>query len=391
MARIQEGPQAFFRLGPVDPAKAPCFGLLRGDIVARIDANYWRLTPVVRERFAKPLFPIESLGQSLTVVQYGSSALASAAPIGVPIVRMNNLQDDGWDLSDLKYIELTDQEIDNYRLERGDILFNRTNSKELVGKCAVFNETGVWVFASYLIRVRTDPARLLPRFASDFLGTSAGRVQIDRLSRQIIGMTNINAEEIRELSIPIPELDRQKMFVAAMDSAREERRKKLNEAAASLAEIEGFILGTLGLPVLPRPKIVFAIPFSQLQPAFNPDRYRGMQLEKALPFSATIGDVAELIDGRVTPQSDGPNDSWDWIRIDDLPSQPLQIESVRTGQGKDIPGTFFEVQENDILLARLGPTIQNAKFVLCPKLSRRTVAAAYPLWSGDATCCVWRF
>ncbi len=190
---------------------------------------------------------VEPLGQSLVAAQYGSSALAHTAAIGVPILRMNNLQDDGWDLSELKYLELSDRELENYRLEPGDILFNRTNSKELVGKCEVFREAGAWVFASYLIRVRTNEARLLPQFVSDFLGTTIGRMQIDRVSRQIIGMTNINAEEIRELLIPVPPLRQQEKLIAAMDAARLARHKKLQEAEALLAGMEAFLLGVLGL------------------------------------------------------------------------------------------------------------------------------------------------
>jgi len=82
--------------------------------------------------------------------------------IGVPMIRMINLQANGWELSDLKHIELEGVVLDRYRLERGDLLFNRTNSKELVGKCEVFEQDGDWVFASYLIRVRMDKQKALP-------------------------------------------------------------------------------------------------------------------------------------------------------------------------------------------------------------------------------------
>jgi type I restriction enzyme S subunit len=149
---IREGPDAFFRLSPGERLKALCFGVRRGEASGRIDTNYWRLKPFVELRLSKPNFPVVKLGKHLSFVQYGSSALAKAEPPGVAMLRMNNLQDDGWDLSDLKYIQLSDKEVENLRLIPGDILFNRTNSKELVGKCAVFRESGDWVFASYLIR-----------------------------------------------------------------------------------------------------------------------------------------------------------------------------------------------------------------------------------------------
>ena len=131
--------------------------------------------------YSKSRFPLKSLRELVTYVQYGISAPATEAKVGYPILRMNNLQNDGWELSNLKYIELTENEVETYRLQNGDILFNRTNSKELVGKCEVFKEKGDWVFASYLVRVRIDESIALPHFVSIFLNTPSGRVQIDRV------------------------------------------------------------------------------------------------------------------------------------------------------------------------------------------------------------------
>ena len=66
----------------------------------------------------------------------------------------------------------------------------------------------------------------------------------------------------------------------------------------------------------------------------------------------------------------------DWIRIDDLPNQPLDIEEIRTQPANEIEGTFFEVKEGDILVARLGPTILNQKIVMVRSLERTTIASA---------------
>jgi len=310
------------------------------------------------------------------LVQYGCSKLAKPEPIGTPMLRMNNLQNDGWDLSELKYITMEADELETYRLKAGDLLFNRTNSKELVGKCEVFREDGDWVFASYLIRVRVKEDKLLPQFASDFLSTNSGRLQIDRFSRQIIGMTNINAEELREIVIPCPRPEKQRELVAEMDSARQVRQKKLALADDLLAGLDGYLLDAIGLAAPPEPKRVFAVRVNQLTGAINPDRYRGMQLEKHLPTTSTVGAVGELLRARCAPEREAPEENWDWIRIDDLPNQPWQIDAVRTELGQNISGSFFEVKENDILIARLGPTILNSKFVLCPPLKRRTVASS---------------
>ena len=68
------------------------------------------------------------------------------------------------------------------------------------------------MFASYLIRVRLDTQRAIPGFVSAFLNSPAGRIQIDQVSRQVAGMSNVNAEELRELLIPLPEIDEQSVF-----------------------------------------------------------------------------------------------------------------------------------------------------------------------------------
>jgi len=161
-----------------------------------------------------------------------------------------------------------------------------------------------------------------------------------------------------------------------MDAARMKRQAKLAQADTLHAGLDAFLLNAFGLNAPPRLRTVFAIRAKDLTGVLNPDRYRGLQLEKFLPFTSLVSGVGFLPENRCSPEKEGPNDQWDWIRIDDLPNDPWQVETVRTELGKNIKGTFFEVQENDILIARLGPTILNAKFVLCPKLVRRTVASA---------------
>ena len=139
-------------------------------------------------------FPVRTLKQFLALVQYGISERATEEVVGIPMLRMLNLQDGCWDLSDMKYIAMDDHERRPYVLQHGDILFNRTNSKELVGKCNVFDLQGEYVFASYLMRVRMKHnSGLRPEYVVAYLGSSLGRLQIDAVSRQIAGMTNINA------------------------------------------------------------------------------------------------------------------------------------------------------------------------------------------------------
>lgn len=173
---------------------------------------------------------------------------ANAEKKGIPVIRMNNIVDGYLDLTNLKHISLSTQELQRWLLYDGDILFNRTNSKELVGKCAVFHEKGDYVFASYLIRIRTDGTRANPDYVSFIINSYIGRQQIDAMSRQIIGQANINTEELRSLRIPLPPLNIQQSIIERVHLKRaevdlqHEKAKQIHQEAE--AEIEAMILGT---------------------------------------------------------------------------------------------------------------------------------------------------
>jgi len=217
----------------------------------RWDPNYYRYI----ERFMDVVrgcpFPIHKLKEFLGIVQYGISERATDEAVGVPMLRMLNLQGGAWDISDMKYIAMNERERRPYLLHHGDILFNRTNSKELVGKCSVFNLQGEYVFASYLIRVRLKHGGgLRPEYVVAYLSSPLGRIQIDAVSRQIAGMTNINAEEIRDFLVPIPPRAVQDSIIERAADIRQRALALFTEADTELRvaknSIETIILGHEG-------------------------------------------------------------------------------------------------------------------------------------------------
>lgn len=92
----------------------------------------------------------------------------------MPVLRMGNIQDGQLELSDLKFVPIND-EIERLTLRRGDLLFNRTNSPELVGKSPVFDSEEDMTFASYLIRVKSDNEVADPQFVAYWLNSAWGR------------------------------------------------------------------------------------------------------------------------------------------------------------------------------------------------------------------------
>ncbi len=140
---------------------------------------------------------------SLTV-QYGSSAKTSPEPEGVPVLRMGNIQQGALDLQDLKYLPFDHREFPKLLLRDGDLLFNRTNSAELVGKTAVYRgRPDPCSFASYLISVRILRARLSPVVANA-LNSSWGRAWIASVVSQQVGQANVNGTKLRGFPFPLP-------------------------------------------------------------------------------------------------------------------------------------------------------------------------------------------
>ncbi|MEM6497050.1 MAG: restriction endonuclease subunit S, partial [Pseudomonadota bacterium] len=124
---------------------------------------------------------------------YGSSA-KSAKQGRVPVLRMGNIQNGRLDWQDLVYT--TDQaEIEKYRLQRGDVLFNRTNSPELVGKTALFDDDREAIYAGYLIRIRCGD-KLMPTYLTYCLNSPQGRAYCWQVKSDGVSQSNINAKKL---------------------------------------------------------------------------------------------------------------------------------------------------------------------------------------------------
>ena len=162
------------------------------------------------------------LGDAILETQYGTSRRANANGQGTLLLRMNNISSSGEiDLTDVKYVDLEPSECERHLLRTGDILFNRTNSVDLVGK------TGLWkrselsvVAASYLIRIRVDPGQLVPSYAWALMNTAHMKNVLATTARRAVGMANINATELRRLPWMFPPLQLQEDFATVADSIR---------------------------------------------------------------------------------------------------------------------------------------------------------------------------
>lgn len=151
----------------------------------------------------KSRFGVVKLGKLLAEIQYGISESLSDEG-AIPILRMNNLQDGKLELKELKYYNPKNTELDRFILKKGDILFNRTNSFDLVGKVSHFNVDGVFSFASYLIRLKTDDNKLDSRYLNFYLNSPVGLAKIRKYRTPGVSQSNINAQNLKNIPIPLP-------------------------------------------------------------------------------------------------------------------------------------------------------------------------------------------
>ena len=167
--------------------------------------------------------------------------------IGYPIYRMNEIHDLLCDLEVDKYADITFKEAKKFILKDGDVLFNRTNSFEWVGRTGIYYKNELddrdYVFASYLVRFNTDKNIILPEYLNVFLNCKYGVLDIKRRARQSINQTNVNPEEVKEMQIPILSMELQDRLRECLISAsgKEKQSKNLYYSA------ENLLIAELGL------------------------------------------------------------------------------------------------------------------------------------------------
>lgn len=161
--------------------------------------------------------------------QYGTSTKSENKGI-VPVVRMGNIQNGQIDWSDLKFTS-DPVEIEKYRLKKNDVLFNRTNSPEHVGKTAIYRGNREAIFAGYLIRVHYNKDIVNGDYLNYFLNSPKARQHGDKVKSFGVNQSNINATKLKSYPFPKCTLQGQIAIVRDIDA-------RLSICDRMLADIE---------------------------------------------------------------------------------------------------------------------------------------------------------
>jgi type I restriction enzyme S subunit len=205
----------------------------------KLAADFLRATFL--DMFGAPItnpkgWPFSTIRDLVSDVKYGTSIKADANHGKYPMLRMNNITYQGsLDVTNLKYVDLDKKDEQKYLARRGDILFNRTNSKELVGKTAVYDLDEKMAIAGYLIRVTTNE-KSNPYYISAYLNSDHGKSTLRSMCKSIIGMANINAQELQEIKILVPPISLQNKY-AELTEAIKRKSVPLSKALAQSQEL----------------------------------------------------------------------------------------------------------------------------------------------------------
>jgi len=153
--------------------------------------------------------PLEQIAESF---QYGTSVKCGYAVNGKAVLRIPNVVGGAVNIGDLKYGQPKPNELVKHKLQSGDLLFVRTNGvKANAGRCSLFDdEIEDCYYASYLIRVRLNPATLNSTFLNEFSRTAKGSSFLSgKAIRTADGKFNINSGTLKKMLIPVPAIAEQ--------------------------------------------------------------------------------------------------------------------------------------------------------------------------------------
>jgi type I restriction enzyme, S subunit len=217
------------KLAPQDTSDEPASELLKRIAVER--AELVKKKEIRRENPLDPINPDQlpfhvpatwvwaRIGESVLFTQYGTSQKSNPSERGVPVLTMGNVQDGLVVFSNEKKIPGTSEDLPALYLQKFDLLYNRTNSAELVGKTGIYlGDDGIRTFASYLIRLRPSLKFTSPRFVNIAMNTPDFReTQIVPLIKKQTGQANVNGTSLKNMLIPLPPLAEQHRIVARVD------------------------------------------------------------------------------------------------------------------------------------------------------------------------------
>jgi len=253
----------------------------------RLDAEYYQ--PEYFIDFGKGKW--QAIDNFLSVCQYGLSQAMNDERIGYPIFKMDDIKDVFLFDDDVRYVDITEDVFNEFKLAKNDVLFNRVNSEEFVGRTGIFKLDMDAVFASYLIRLKTrDGSEILPDYLNIFLNSAYGIKQIRKFRRRAVNQANVNAEELKQIKIAVLPINFQK----EIEQLSNESWQNFEFSKFLYSQAENLLLEELGLKDFKvEDDLSYIVNLSEIKSAHRADaEYFQPKYEKIMSLIRANGGIA---------------------------------------------------------------------------------------------------
>ena len=291
-------------------------------------------------------------------LKYGTSE--KSLSVGkIAVLRMGNITNVGTiDYSNLVYSS-NNEDIKLYSLEKDDLLFNRTNSSEWVGKTAIYKKEQPAIYAGYLIRIR--PILIFSDYLNTVMNSSYYRNWCYNVKTDAVNQSNINAQKLSQLMIPIPPLKEQERIVVevakwislidTIKNSKEDLQTTIKQAKSKILNLA--IHGKL-VPQDPNDEPAIEL-LKRINPDFTPcDNGH----DKKLPQNWTWAEGKNIF---LPMKSTKPKDEeFQYIDIDSIDNKRQIISEVKTLKTSNAPSRASRyTQKNDVIFSMVRPYLRN--------------------------------
>jgi restriction endonuclease S subunit len=331
----------------------------------RIDADFYK--PEYHIDFTKGDW--QPIKKFLSDCQYGISQAMTEEQKGYSIFRMDDIKNCFLLNAEVKYVEISESLFRQFKLDVDDVLFNRVNSEEFVGRTGIFKLKGDYVFASYLIRLKVKTnSQILPDYLNIFLNTKFGKKQIHRFSRRAVNQANVNAEELKNFRIClIPRNVQEKVCQLANEAWNNVELSK-----SQYIKAQSTLSDELGLRDY-KPKYALSY-VGDLSEAFGMQRVDAEYFqpaydevtEKVLSYPngyAKLLDYVQDVKANFEP-SKYSDKIFSYVELADIDSSIGVIDSATEIKGEEAPSRARRIlKENDVIVSSVEGSLEKVALV----------------------------
>ncbi|OGL53664.1 MAG: hypothetical protein A3C43_07165 [Candidatus Schekmanbacteria bacterium RIFCSPHIGHO2_02_FULL_38_11] len=324
----------------------------------RLDAEYYQ--PEYFIDYSKGNW--KPIGSFLEICQYGISQAMNENAVGCPIFRMDDIKNAFLMDDEVKYVEISKNIFTQFKLEKNDVLFNRVNSEDFVGRTGIFKLDGIFVFASYLVRLRVKKEdSILADYLNIFLNSSFGIKQIRKFRRRAVNQANVNAEELKQIRIPFFPQNIQK----EIEQLSNESWNNYELSKALYSQAEDLLLEELGLKDFkPEEDLSCTVNLSEVKSAHRADaeyfqpKYEKI-IEKIKKYGAEVLlNIVENVPAKFNPLTQ-PDKLFKYVELSNINSSIGIIDGYSEVSGQEAPGRAKRVlKTNDVIVSSVEGSLE---------------------------------